>query len=127
MVDEFKKNLINDLMDLCWVRVQDGAEDILELKREQDFRYEKIGNAMKDLLDLSTLLEDFIEAAIIREIEKDKLIYEQGAKDIIFLMKRVEILKSTKIEQTKIKKKSSGDKLDFFLYKRHLCSLCAEI
>lgn len=88
--NDFVEQLLDDLMDICWIRVNEGNEMLKELERKQNIICAQMISALNlKAPELIPIFEDYQSAFMGKEIEEDRAIYIQGAKDLIYLFKKI--------------------------------------
>lgn len=87
---------IDDLVEEIlanWIRVSEGNVILKELEEKQNIICgQMISTLQEKAPELIPVFEDYQSALMGKEVEEDKAIYLQGAKDLVYLFKKIGVL-----------------------------------
>lgn len=92
-IDDLVEQLLADLMDIRWIRISEGNGILKELESKQNIICVQMMSALnKKAPELISVFEDYQSAFMEKEAEEDRAIYIQGAKDLVYLFKKIGVL-----------------------------------
>lgn len=91
--DDLVEQLLADLMDACWIRINEGNEMLKELDSKQNIKCDQMTSVLKEKApELIPVFDDYQSAFMEKEAEEDRAIYIQGAKDLVYLFKKIGVI-----------------------------------
>lgn len=90
--DELEKRLLAEIMDACWIQINEGNEILKELENKHNIICSQMMSVLNEKApELIPVFEGYQNALMEKEIEEDQAIYIQGAKDLVCLFKKIGI------------------------------------